>query len=253
MTAREPALAFAHASAADRLVGVGWVEPRFDGVGYQIEDPLAETPRFSGPPLVLPTPMRDAAEDAMALGQAPLAEVLALLLARPAWLVESRRTLWTPVSAAPALLYRLVETYGVGVELHRRDPARLARLTARLPTWYPRRGQLGAALELLEDALDAPVAQPTASLAQGGGAPTLPPLREERLACHTTRWWADRAAQDSAATYRIEGGYLRFQPATGAAVELQTEDVLLGQLPEQEPPMALLRLLPVWTTLRLTH
>lgn len=252
MNPREPALAFAHASAASRLPGVMWITPRFDGVGYQIEESDDGTPIFSGPPLVLPTPMRDAAEDAIALGMAPLAEVLALLIARPAWLIQSRRTLWTPISAAPALLDRLVETYGVGVEIHRRDGARLARLTARLPTWYPRRGQLGAALELLEHAVAEPVVHPTASRGRDGEAPLSPPLRAERFACHSARWWAEHEAGASTAVYRVEGNYLRFQPEKGATLPLQREDVLLGHLPDAAPPTALLRLLPVWTTLRLT-
>ena len=287
MNVREPIMAFAHASAAGQLGGVGWVVPRFDGEGYQIEDAPDGLPRLSGPPLVLPPPMRDAAEDAIAQGEAPLAEVLALLIAGPAWLIESRATLWTPLSAVPALLVRLVETYGVGVEIHRHHPERLARLAARVPGWYPYRGQLRRALELLDSAVGEPVVQPTAALADGGADPIRPPLRAERLACHSVRWWADRALGASQPQYRIEGNYLRFQPertatrATGEsesrgassaqsplqadperldagpptrpAAVLVRDDVLLGDHADLQPPTALLRLLPVWTTVRLTR
>ena len=251
MTPREPILAFAHASAAGQLGGVGWIVPRLDGEGYQIETAEDGLPRLSGPPLILPPPMRDAAEDAIAQGQAPLAEVLALVLAGPAWLIQSRRTLWTPLSPVPALLTRLVETYGVGVEIHQRVPERLARLAARVPVWYPYRGQLKAALELLDQAVGAPVPQPTAARDQDGPTPVAPPLREERLACHTARWGADHRGGAAAPRYRVDGGFVRFQPEAGGT-ELQRDDVLLGQLPDQVPSTALLRLLPVWTTLRLT-
>lgn len=233
MRVREPVLAFAHASAAGALRGVDWVAPRFDGEGYGDETALSGEPRFSGPPMSLPPPMREAAEDAQAAGQATLAEALSLLIAGPAWLIESRRTLWTPLSAVPALLARLVETYGIGAEVHRRDPERLARLAARVAAWYPHRGQLPATLTLLEEALGEPA--PRAALPAA-----------ERVACHAARWWADRGG--ARPHYRVEGGFLRFQRPEEPCAEPTREDVLAGQIPST----ALLRLLPVWTSLRLT-
>lgn len=88
-------------------------------------------------------------------GGATLLQALTLAFALPEWLVRSRSLLWTELSPAPAILAQLVEAYGISGEVHRGDAERLVRLRARLPAWHKRRGEVGEALRLLDEAIHA--------------------------------------------------------------------------------------------------
>lgn len=251
MSARLPDLAWAHEAAAGRLDGLGWAAaaPGLEQEPYTlIVDPNGAT-RFHGEDLSarLPPPMAEAARAVSEAGGLPLVEAVGALLARPSWLIHSRRTLFGPLSPAPRLLEALVEAYGIGVEIHRGDPETLARLVARLPGWHPSRGTLERALHLLEEAVGEPVRTPCAQLGPDGVPPVAPDLREEVLAARPAAWWALRATADAAPSYRISSGFVRFQAAS-TPYRLLREDVVIA--PDGPLSAALPRLLPVWTSTR---
>lgn len=254
-SARLPELEWAHRSAAGTLVGLDWVEP-----GLDREAPATRVlpgeggRRFRGANLAaqLPVPLADAILAATEAGETPLLDGVARVLAPAEWMILARTRLWTPVSPAPALLARLVEAYGIGVELHRGQPERLARLAARLPAWHPMRGRLECAIALLNGALDEPLDTLCSQISLDGMEPAAPPLADEVLSARSLDWWRARAEPGATPQYRIERGLLRFQ-STGPRYGLLREDVLVAPTGDAVVPGALLRLLPVWTSLRVVE
>lgn len=107
----------------------------------------------------LPPAMLENIARAELRGGATLLQALTLAFARTEWLVKSRSMLWTELSPVPLLLARMVEAYGISGEVHRGDADRLVRLRARLPAWHKRRGEVGEALRLLDEAVHAPPAE----------------------------------------------------------------------------------------------
>lgn len=177
----------------------------------------------------LPPPLVEAAEQAQAAGEPTALEAVHHLLARAQWLTSARGLLFTPASPLPGLLASLVEAYGVDAELHEADADDLARLVVHLPGWYPRRGGLEPALDLLRTALDHDV---TVRPATGG------PLA---FTCQSTDWWCERPLPTG--PLLIHEGFV--------TTDAGHADVVLGWVPSDRFPHELLRLLPAWASCRL--
>jgi hypothetical protein len=200
---------------------------------------------------LLPPAMAEEAEDAAANGEATGVEALQLLLARPLWLNAARRLWWSPLSPMPQLLQELVEAYGVPPEVHQGDPARLARLVARVATWWPRRGHLGPTQELL-GAVEEDGRPPEPGWTEQGPSSG---MQDEVLAVHDLRWWAARGGASTGTAYRISDGLVRFQPTNSRGWSVLREDLVFehaeaGSPAVRLPSPAFLRLVPVWVSVR---
>lgn len=236
-----PEIAWSESAAESH--DLGWVGTRAEPSLSQRAD-AGGVVRFYGADrrATLPPPVVEAMDEAAARGEPTAWDGLTLLLARAEWLVASRGLLWTPSSAVPALLARLVEAAGVDSSLHRGDPARLRRLAALLPR--ARSGSLASAVEVLRAAgedgqADAPL--PRAHAASSA-------MDDEVFVARGGAYWARRAT--GAPILRVVGGLLRLEPGADAAVELRCEDLPLRVDPRAPPPRDLVRLLPVWTVPR---
>ncbi len=278
LSTRTPELSWAHAAAHGELEGLGWVDLRPDPELADAQ--LVKAERVGGRggergPQVryrhrshlrfLPETYARAAIQAHAKGKTTAWDGLALLFSRADWLVRSRAHLWAPHSPAPRLLATLVQTFGIEAQIHLHQPERLARLCALLPSWYPGRGTLDRARQLLaiceEGAVPSEVvaAAPPAdafawatSVHDREPAPAGLRLDQEILACRTLSWWEQRGSSATTPFYRITGGLLRFQPADSARFALRAEDVLIGWTPGAPLAHHAVRLLPAWTVFRLT-
>lgn len=253
---REPTLEWASRSADGQLDGLDWADTDLDPTGVPFSQRLTAGGEIAFRHLpytaFLPPPIAEAALDAQRRGQATLHEALLLVFARIEWVIASRDFLWSPLSPVPLVLAHLAEAFGVGEELHRGRPAALARLTAILPRWHPRRGSVERALEVIQ-AVEAEDDEPlcVAYLDEDGEDPDFPSLRDEVLRCRDAEWWRRRQQEGAEARYEVADGLLRFQPAKGPAFVMQKEDVLLEWDPERSLPRNLMRLLPAWAELRL--
>lgn len=242
---RLPTLEWALRAGAAELEDLSWV----DTAVVELERPFQEVDGddADGPTKFrhvayggfLPPPMREAAAEAAADGRPTTLMAMLLMFARVEWTVAAREHLWTSASPVPNLLAALVEAYGIGPEIHRDDPVRLASLLAHVPRWYPERGNAQRALELLETALDH---RPDVAFEAPAKAP-------ESFACHDAAWWADRGGEHGVLS--ITDGAARIAPASRP--EVLPEDVEVVPPAQDEPlPHALLRLLPAWSSLRPT-
>ena len=250
---REPILEWAHLAASGRIQGLDWIDPEISDEHNRAGVTENGRKRFRQLPYTafLPAVMVDAAREAQKRGQPTLLESILLVTAWPEWVVAARRTLWTPLSPIPGLLANLVEAYGIGVEIHQNDVERLSRLVARLPSWYPHRGQAQRALRLLADAIDERPRETYAHATTHGPTPSRPAISQEAMSCRSVSWWVARAEPSAKPAYRIEDGFLRFQPQEGGGYRLINEDVLVGW--ESKHPLStnLMRMLPAWAVLRL--
>ena len=252
--ARTPGLEWAHRSSSGGTTDLGWVDARVDPTRRAyVQEETDEGRKFAHIPypLFMPPVMAESAATAQKNGQATMAEGLLLLFARAEWAIHSRKWMWSPLSPIPRLLSHLVGAFGVEPEIHHNDADVLRRVTAMLPSWHPTRGTLERAREVLECTGDAEQARYTASSARDGERPTSPNLRDEAMACRTANWWSARRDEESVPHYRIESGFLKFQPSTGDAFVLRREDVLLEWRQDRKLPRQLARLLPAWTVFRL--
>jgi hypothetical protein len=247
---RTAAVEWARRSAAGELDGLAWADGAVAGPDASFAITVGEDgeERFFHVALasLLPPAMAEAAAAASEAGRPTALEALQLLLARPQWLVRTRRLWWTPRSPAPGLLAPLVEAYGIPAEVHRDDPARLARIAARVARWWARRGELPPALELLREAADGDAR----ALEAWSGAAPAEGLDDEVLACHDLSWWAERKPAAAALHPVIRDGLVRFQPPGGTAWEVLREDVVLTVHPDAPFDPSLLRMLPVWLSVR---
>ncbi len=245
---------WAQASAAGALEGLEWVDASADpdAEPHSTSVDADGVRRFRHLPYAafLPGPMAEAMAQAEVDGDISAMEAVQMLFAQPEWLLLTRPLLWSPLSPKPRLLAWLVERWGIEPALHRDDPARLARIVARLPRWEPQRGRLAPALEMTveaaEEPFDADIIDDTA-----GREPTAPALRAEVFACRSDHWWAQRQQPGAAPEHRIESGVVCHQPAEGPVFELLREDVLMEWTTTLESARRLLRLLPAWASLRL--
>ncbi len=255
-------LAFARASASGALERGPWVDLDPDPTlpPHRVRPGPDGGARFGHLPYAafLPPPMATALVEAHARGEAGLFEAVLVMMARPEWLVASRSMWLGPLSPQPMLLAELVEACGIDRAVHRDEPALLARLAALLPDWRLRRGQLAAALRVLEDGAGASAPGP---VQQGPGGPAEPALaaRHEAIACRAASWWTARLRASQAPALWIRGGFLRCtgpDVATGPdaatdPLDRLPQDLCLAHAPGASPPARLLRLLPLWTSLRL--
>lgn len=252
--ARTPDLEWAHRSSSGTADDLAWVDTRIDPTRrpFQQEE-LPEGRRFSHIPypLFMPPVMSEAAATAQSIGQATMAEGLLLLYARAEWLIHSRRWMWSPLSPVPRLLAYMVEAFGIEKELHHDDPEVLSRLAGMLPTWHPSRGTLDRAREVLECTGDTEQARHVAFVQRDGPRPQSPNLREEAMACRGVDFWVARQDPEAVPFYRIDNGFLKFQPSAGDAFVLKREDVLVEWRENSKLPRQLARLLPAWTIVRL--
>lgn len=252
--ARTPDLEWSHRSAAGGTEDLQWVDARIDPDRRPfLQEELPDGRKFSHIPypLFMPPVMSQAAANAQAQGQATMAEGLLLLYARAEWLIHSRRWLWSPLSPVPRLLAYMVEAFGIEKELHRNDPEVLSRLAGMLPTWHPSRGTVDRAREVLECTGDTEQARHAAFVQRDGERPLSPNLRDEVMACRSVDFWVARKDPEATPHYRIDNGFLKFQPSAGDAFVLRREDVLLEWREKSKLPRQLARLLPAWTVVRL--
>jgi len=249
---RLPEVEWSFRANAGELAGLRWVDTRLDP---QLPPARAHgengstTFRYFAPLEVTPTYVREETLDAQGRGRPTAWEGLALLFAKSGWTVEARGFVWAPYSPYPGVLSRMVEAFGVERAMHRFDPGRLSRLAAMLPTWYPSRGRLDAARAVLA-ACDA-----LATADETWGQDEPPPadaLRDEVLCCHDAKWWRARKGRDAQPSYRLEKGFLRFQPAEGDGFGMRREDFLLVLDPSGKLSLAMHRLLPAWASVRIT-
>ncbi len=228
-------------SAGGGTSGLGWVDATVvhSGRPFAVVRDDPDRVRFSHVPYgaFLPAPMVDAAIEAQAAGEATALEGVLLAFARPEWLVSSRPYVWTAISPIPQLLVPLVESYGPDGDLHRADPAILATAIAHLPTWYPYRGGGERAAVLCESALDE-----TLSVSVSPGAP------DEVFSCRGAQWWRARGAVPG--ELQIRRGVVQ-QRITAAPAT--SEDVVLKWREQHQFSHELLRLLPVWSTARVSR
>lgn len=245
---------WARASAAGELQGLAWVDASADpdATPHTARRDDDGVQRFRHLPYAafLPEAMADAMADAARAGDISAMEAVQMLFAEPEWLMVARPLLWSPLSPKPRLLAWLVERWGIESALHRDDPARLARIVARLPRWEPQRGRLAPAIEMTVEAAEEPLTAPVVDDSDGP-VPDAPALRGEVFACRSDRWWARRRQPGATPAYRIEGGVVCHQPADGPVFELLREDVLMEWTVGLSGTRRLLRLLPAWASLRL--
>lgn len=221
-----------------------------EGEPHRVVRSPSGAPLFHAYPyhLLLPPPMLEAAVDSQQSGHPPLEEGILLTFAWPDWFVQTRRLLWGGLTPVPRILAWLAESYGFSGELHRNDPERLARIVVRLPTFFPTRGQLSGAIEILEATTGEPV---TGTWLQSDSAAASPDLlRQEALPCRPDTWWAERSGGAAPPEYRFEGGFLRFQPRVAPPWALRREDILWGWQASVPPRPELFRLLPAWISVR---
>ncbi len=249
---RLPEVEWSYRANAGELHGLDWVDTRLDpalpparAVGENGTTRFRHFPHLAvAPPYVVEDTLI-----AQGRGRPTAWEGLALLFSRVGWTVSSRGLLWAPYSAYPGVLSKMVEAFGVERAMHRFDPENLSRLAAMLPSWYPSRGRLDAATQVLGACGVAGEGNTT------WGQDTQPPddaVREEVLCCHTAEWWRARTPDGGKPAYRISGGLLRFQPEEGEAFGMRREDFLVV-LPEKGGlSLALHRLLPAWAAVRIT-
>lgn len=249
--------------ASGRMRGVGWV----DGTLLERDRPFQEVvdgdgvSRFRHIPygFFLPTVLTNAAIAAQKRGEPTVLEGYLHIFAWIEWLISSRRLLWSPVTPKPDLLPVLVEAFGVGPEIHREDPERLMRLTARLPTWYPHRGTSDRARQLLEETVGEDLGVQIVQKDSPAEERDAVPMREEVFGCHSASWWNRRRAGGGShvptgggdGQMRIKDGLLRFQPSAEPSFELAREDVLIGWTLGTPFPAVLSRVLPIWVSIRI--
>lgn len=238
---RTGVLAWSREQAHGEPRGLGWVDLtlREDGRPFlPVKDEATGEVRFRHAPygLFLPPPMLQAAQEAAERGEATALHGVILSFAKPEWIVASRHLLWTPLSPVPRLLSPLVEAFGIDRLLHRDDPSRLVRLLAHLPRFHPHRGDPNAARQLVQDALDEDLGVEVRDQVDG----------DEVFACRPASWWRRRGGPPSGLVVR--DGLLRCEAMQDAP---QAEDAVLSPIGDASVPIAMLRLLPVWASVRL--
>lgn len=245
-------LEWSQQAAANQLEGVRWVEGSLSARRpmYRLVRGEDSRLRYHHIPYVryLPAPMVDAVAEAQAAGVVTLQEALVLLFGRVEWTVATRGYLWSPLSAYPKILARVVEAFGIDPLLHKHNPEALSRLAAILPAWHPFRGSVRRAREVIEAISEEPSRFIAISVEEEGPVP--PALQQEVFCCRSLSFWEARRYARRSPVYRISGGFLHFQPE-GGAFSLRKEDVLVQWKRGEQLPQALFRLLPPWKVIRL--
>jgi hypothetical protein len=249
-----PALEWASEAASGEMDDLAWVDSTIDSSSkpFAVVN-TADGWKYRHRPYAyfLPRSMALAASNAQQNGEPTVMEGILLLFARTEWLIASRPYYWSPLSPVSELLGILSEAFGVGAEIHENQREVLARLVARLPTWYPHRGTISRARQLLEETVGEKLEIQTAHIDTDGPNPLLPAISDEIFACRSAEWWARRKEKGSNMHYRIGNGMLKFQPEEGGGYPLIREDIMIGWREGRKFPLKLLRLLPIWTTIRI--
>lgn len=250
--------------ASGRMRGLEWADGTITirDRAFQIVPGADGLSRFRHIPYgyFLPTVLANAAVSAQKRGEPTVLEGMLLTFAWVEWLIAARYRFWSPASPKPKLLAVLVEAFGIGPELHREHPERLMRLAARMPTWYPHRGKISRAMQLLEET----VGEDLGIVAIQDDSPEHEkdqvPRVGEVLSCRSADWWRRRregladhipAVGGAGEGMRIEDGLLRFQPSGGDGFALAREDVLIAWNTDTPFPTVLSRVLPIWVSLRI--
>lgn len=254
---RTPDLEWAHRSANGEMDGLSWVAAEIhpDHKPWRQFDQAGER-KFRHRPYShwQPPSLVEASMDAQRAGVPTAWEALLVVFARTEWMMKTREYLWTPHSPQPLLLGTLVESFGIGSELHRRSPEVLRRLTALLPTWHPYRGTVPRAREVLDLCSMGEQLKNATTEQESGRIPKKVDLEGEVMACHVDRWWSLRRQPESSSNLVIQGGLLRFQPEEDAQKwVLRREDVLVEWSAGGALPREALRLLPAWSVVRLAR
>ena len=250
-----------HSKASGRLRGSGWV----DRTIVKKSRPFQQVEGSDGNQLFrhipygffLPTSLANAAIEAQKRGEPTVLEAYLMVFAWVEWLITTRSLLWAPTSPTPALLSVLVEAFGIGPELHRDSPERLSRLAARLPSWYPHRGNAERTRQIVEDTIGVDLNVELVHQDSHGEKPDV--LTNEVFACRGTDWWERRTGEGNShipsagqsSTMRISDGLLRFQPEGAEPFGLVKEDVAISIEKGTEFPTVLNRVLPLWVSLRI--
>jgi len=253
--------------AAGRMSGLEWADGTVTGQDrpFQVIPGSDGIDRFRHIPygFFLPSVMTNAAVAAQKRGEPTVLEGYLLTFAWAEWLIAARNMLWSPLSPKPDLLSVLVEAFGIGPELHREKPDRLMRLAARLPTWYPHRGTVERALQLLTETVGEELGIQAVQADSAPADKDALPRDAEVFGCRDAEWWQRRrvgaachvaggASSDGGGEpMRIDGGLLRFQPGGSEGFELAREDVLIGWKADSPFPTVLSRVLPIWVSLRI--
>ena len=246
---RVPILEWSVRSNQGRLHRLRWVDSRVDDnlPAFRIVRE-ADDGAFRHIPYLAfqPKYIADEARIAQSRGQVTAWEGLILIFAWVEWFIAARGLFFAPYGPLPKLLIPLVERFGIERILHRSKPERLARLTALMRTWHAARGRLDKAAEVLQ-------ACDEESQMEGVYGDDAPPeaLGDEILTCQPAEWWRARARGRIDPEYRIQGGFLRFQPV-GSQFHLRTEDVLVEIGDKRQLPLGLFRVMPAWAVFRPT-
>ncbi|MBT3217480.1 MAG: hypothetical protein HN348_00170 [Proteobacteria bacterium] len=246
---RVPILEWSVRANQGRLCRLRWVDSRVDDdlPAFRIVREADEKAFRHIPYLAFqPKFIADEARRAQVGGQVTAWEGLILLFAWVEWYVAARGLFFAPFGPLPKLLIPLVERFGIERILHRDKPERLARLTALVRTWHAARGRLDKAAEVLH-ACDE---EAQMEGVHGVDAPKAV-LVDEIMTCQPVEWWRARAQGRREPEYRIQEGFLRFQPAK-SQFHVRTEDVLVEIDDNRHLPLGLFRVMPAWAVFRPT-
>ena len=248
------ALEWAADAASDGLERLNWVDATIDPEAepFQVTT-TKEGRKYRHRPYAffLPRVMANAAMSAQQRNEPTVLEALQYVFANMEWLVAARGYYWSPLSPIPKLLAILTEAFGIGPEIHRNDREVLSRLVARLPSWYPRSGSPASAQRLLEETVGQKLDISIAHINKQGAEPAYPGIENEVFSSRDSKWWAQRANKKSKMKLRINDGMLLFQRPKEQTYPLVREDVLIGWSPGKKFPTNLLRLLPMWISVRI--
>ena len=251
-----------HSKASGRIRGYGWVDRTIlrQDRPFQQVDSEDGVQRYRHIPygFFLPSTLSKAAIEAQKRGEPTVLEGYLMIFAWVEWLIASRSLMWAPTTPTPSLLIVLVEAFGIGPELHRNSPERLTRLAARLPTWYAFRGDTERSRQILEETVGVELGVELIHIDTHGKRPQSPSLSNEVFACRGADWWSRRAETGSshipqagkASPMRISSGLLRYQHEGDEPFPLVHEDVAIGIEEGTDFPIVLLRVLPLWASIR---
>lgn len=248
-------LEWAADAANDSLKKLDWIDALIDpeAMPFKVVDgPNGRMYAHRPYAYFLPKVMARAAKNAQKQGEPTVLEAMTYAFARIEWLIATRSYYWSPVSPIPKLLTILTEAFGIGHEIHRNDREVLSRLVSRLPTWHPTSGTPSSVKTLMNETVGEKLNIEFAHIDKQGPDPVYPALEDEIFVCRNAKWWADRAQSSSNAKLRINNGMLLFQ---GKEKEqrymLVREDVLVGWVRGEAFPTNILRILPMWISVRI--
>lgn len=249
LNARVAALEWSTDAANGSLEGLDWVDANVDPdlEGFQFEH-TKDGKKYRHRPLgyFLPTIMSRLALQSQKNGDPTVLEALMYLYARVEWLSATRKYFWSPSSPVPQLLSLLAEVYGIGQELHRNDPHALSRLVARVPSWHKDSGTALKARELYTDIIgrSLPI--------QAKQSVDKTELEQEIFVTRDWKWWKSHQRPNSKTKLRVTSGFLQFQPKEEQEqYPMIREDVFIVWTIGVSFPKDFLRLLPIWTCVRI--